>query len=32
LDDDTDRAIVAVSALAPVTTEWGSYSYEIVER
>jgi hypothetical protein len=32
LDGDTDRAIVAVSALAPVTTELGSYSYEIVER
>jgi hypothetical protein len=32
LGGDTDRAIVAVSALAPVTTEWGSYSYEIVER
>jgi hypothetical protein len=32
LDRDTDRAIVAISALAPVTTEWGSYSYEITRQ
>ncbi len=29
LDRDTDRAIIAISGLAPVTTEIGSYSYEI---
>ena len=31
LDADTDRAIIAVSALAPVTTEPGAYSYEIIQ-
>jgi len=31
LDRDTDRAIVTISGLAPVTTEMGSYSYEIEE-
>jgi hypothetical protein len=30
LDRDTDRAILTISGLAPVTTEWASYSYEIV--
>lgn len=30
LDGDTDRAVIAVSGLAPVTTEVASYSYEIV--
>jgi immune inhibitor A len=30
LDDDIDRAVIAVSGLAPVTTEVASYSYEIV--
>lgn len=29
LDDNTHRAIVTISALAPVTTEIASYSYEI---
>jgi immune inhibitor A len=29
LDRRTDRAVVTISGLAPVTTEWGSYSYEI---
>jgi immune inhibitor A len=29
LDSHTDRAIIAISGLAPVTTEWASYSYEI---
>jgi hypothetical protein len=32
LEGSTDRAIIAVSALAPVTTEVGSYRYEIVEQ
>ncbi len=32
LNGDTDRAVIAVSALAPVTTERGSYSYEIAEE
>lgn len=31
LDDDTYRAIVTISALAPVTTERASYRYEIRE-
>ncbi|HDQ72227.1 MAG TPA: hypothetical protein ENN19_09035 [Chloroflexi bacterium] len=30
LDNDTNRAIITISGLAPVTTEIGSYSYEIV--
>jgi hypothetical protein len=30
MDDRHDRAIVTISGLAPVTTEWASYSYEIV--
>ena len=30
LDGDTSRAVIAVSGLAPVTTEVASYSYEIV--
>jgi hypothetical protein len=29
LDDQTDRAVISVSGLAPVTTEWASYSYEV---
>jgi immune inhibitor A len=29
LDSRTDQAIIAISGLAPVTTEWASYSYEI---
>jgi len=29
LDSRTDRAVVTISGLAPVTTEMGSYSYEI---
>ena len=29
LGDEADRAIITVSGLAPVTTEMGSYSYEI---
>ncbi len=29
LDTDTDKAIIAISPLAPVTTEQGRYSYEI---
>jgi hypothetical protein len=29
LSGDTDKAVIAVSALAPVTTERGSYNYEI---
>ncbi len=32
LNRDTDRAIVTVSALAPVTTELAPYSYEIAEQ
>ena len=31
LSDRTERAIIAISGLAPVTTEWASYSYEISE-
>ena len=31
LDRRTDRAVVTISGLAPVTTEMGSYSYEVVE-
>jgi hypothetical protein len=26
---DVDRAILTISGIAPVTTEWASYSYEI---
>jgi len=29
LEGRTDRAVIAISGLAPVTTEMGSYSYEI---
>jgi hypothetical protein len=29
LGGDADRAILAISGIAPVTTEWASYSYEI---
>jgi len=32
LDSHTNRAVITVSGLAPVTTEVGSYSYEIEER
>lgn len=32
LDGATDRAVIAVSGLAPVTTEVGSYSYQIEEQ
>ena len=32
LSKDIDRAVIAVSGLAPVTTEMGSYSYEITEQ
>ena len=32
LDRRTDQAVVTVSGLAPVTTEMGSYSYEIEEQ
>jgi hypothetical protein len=32
LDNRTDRAVLTVSGLAPVTTELGSYSYEIEEQ
>jgi immune inhibitor A len=32
LDNRTDRAVLTVSGLAPVTTELGSYSYEIDEQ
>lgn len=32
LDNRTGRAVVTVSGLAPVTTEIGSYTYEIVEQ
>jgi len=32
LEGRTDRAIVTISGLAPVTTEIGSYSYEIEEQ
>jgi len=32
LDRRTDLAVVTISALAPVTTEMGSYSYEIEEQ
>jgi len=32
LDDHTDRAVITISGLAPVTTEWASYSYEVTER
>jgi hypothetical protein len=31
LDETSDRAVISVSGLAPVTTEWASYSYEITE-
>jgi len=29
LGSQTDRAVIVVSGLAPVTTEWASYSYEV---
>ena len=32
LEGRTDRAVVTISGLAPVTTEMGSYRYEIEER
>jgi hypothetical protein len=32
LDSRTDRAILTISGLAPVTTEMGAYSYEIEEQ
>jgi len=32
LDHRTDRAVVTISGLAPVTTEVGSYSYEVEEQ
>ena len=32
LDGQTDRAILTISGLAPVTTEMGAYSYEIEEQ
>jgi immune inhibitor A len=32
LEGHTDRAVVTISGLAPVTTEMGSYRYEIEER
>ena len=32
LDGRTDRATLTISGLAPVTTEMGSYSYEIEEQ
>jgi len=32
LDNNTDRAVVTISGLAPVTTEIASYSYEINEQ
>ena len=32
LDSRTDRAMLTISGLAPVTTEMGSYSYEIKEQ
>jgi hypothetical protein len=31
LGEESDRAVITVSGLAPVTTEWASYSYEILE-
>jgi hypothetical protein len=31
LSQGSDRAVITVSGLAPVTTEWASYSYEITE-
>ncbi len=31
LSEDYDRAVITVSGLAPVTTEWASYSYEITD-
>jgi hypothetical protein len=32
LDGATDRAIITVSGLAPVTTEAARYQYEIIEQ
>jgi len=32
LDGATDRAIITVSGLAPVTTEPARYQYESIER
>ena len=32
LDSHTDRAVITISGLAPVTTEMASYSYEIEEQ
>jgi immune inhibitor A len=32
LDRRTDRAVISISGLAPVTTEMGSYSYEIEQQ
>jgi len=29
LDNRTDRAVITISGLAPVTTEWASYTYEV---
>jgi hypothetical protein len=29
LDRRTDRAVISISGLAPVTTEMGSYGYEV---
>jgi len=32
LGQDVDRAVLVVSALAPSTTEWSAYTYQIVEQ
>ena len=31
LGEDVDRAVIAISALAPVTTEMGSYRYQVTQ-
>ena len=31
LGEDADRAVIAISALAPVTTEMGSYRYQVTQ-
>jgi len=31
LSKEADRAVITVSGMAPVTTEWASYSYEIAD-
>ncbi len=32
LGDDVDRAVLVISAMAPATTEWATYSYRITQQ